>query len=59
MTTSLYVMGEMTDTEKVIVDVGTGYYVEKVCRNLHIRSYKSRAIQLVLGKVADFDLLES
>lgn len=26
---SLYAMGEMEETEKVIVDIGTGYYVEK------------------------------
>ena len=30
LTTSLYVPGTLADTEKVIVDVGTGFYVEKV-----------------------------
>ncbi|KAI9840140.1 MAG: subunit of tubulin prefoldin [Sclerophora amabilis] len=29
LTTSLYVPGTIADTEKVIVDVGTGFYVEK------------------------------
>ncbi|THV46753.1 hypothetical protein BGAL_0362g00030 [Botrytis galanthina] len=29
LTTSLYVPGELADTENVIVDVGTGFYVEK------------------------------
>lgn len=29
MTQSLYVPGEITDVDKVLVDVGTGYYVEK------------------------------
>ncbi|KAM3074105.1 subunit of tubulin prefoldin [Clarireedia jacksonii] len=29
LTTSLYVPGKLADTEKVIVDVGTGFYVEK------------------------------
>ncbi|RIA97648.1 Prefoldin-domain-containing protein [Glomus cerebriforme] len=29
LTQSLYVSGELVDTDKVIVDVGTGYYVEK------------------------------
>ncbi|RPA77957.1 Prefoldin alpha subunit, partial [Ascobolus immersus RN42] len=29
LTTSLYVPGKLADTEKVLVDVGTGYYVEK------------------------------
>ena len=30
LTTSLYVPGTLADTENVIVDVGTGFYVEKV-----------------------------
>ncbi|CZR61113.1 probable prefoldin subunit 5 [Phialocephala subalpina] len=29
LTTSLYVPGKLADTEHVIVDVGTGFYVEK------------------------------
>lgn len=29
LTTSLYIPGKLADTEKVLVDVGTGYYVEK------------------------------
>jgi len=29
LTSSLYVPGKLSDTENVIVDVGTGYYVEK------------------------------
>jgi prefoldin alpha subunit len=29
LTSSLYVPGTLTDTENVIVDVGTGFYVEK------------------------------
>jgi len=29
LTTSLYVPGKLADTEKVLVDVGTGFYVEK------------------------------
>lgn len=32
LTTSLYVPGKLADTENVIVDVGTGFYVEKVSR---------------------------
>lgn len=31
LTSSLYVKGKMADREKVLVDVGTGFYVEKVC----------------------------
>lgn len=30
LTNSLYVKGKVADREKVIVDVGTGFYVEKV-----------------------------
>lgn len=30
LTSSLYVKGKMADREKVLVDVGTGFYVEKV-----------------------------
>ena len=30
LTTSLYVPGTLADKENVIVDVGTGFYVEKV-----------------------------
>jgi prefoldin alpha subunit len=30
LTTSLYVKGRLVDREKVLVDVGTGYFVEKV-----------------------------
>ena len=29
LTSSLYVPGRLSDPEKVIVDVGTGYFVEK------------------------------
>jgi hypothetical protein len=31
LTTSLYVPGTLADKENVIVDVGTGFYIEKVC----------------------------
>jgi hypothetical protein len=34
LTTSLYVPGTLADTNNVIVDVGTGFYVEKVGRDL-------------------------
>ena len=30
MTSSLYVPGTLADLDRVIVDVGTGFYVEKV-----------------------------
>jgi prefoldin alpha subunit len=31
LTNSLYVPGKLSDPEHVIVDVGTGYYIRKVC----------------------------
>lgn len=34
LTNSLYVPGKLSDAENVIVDVGTGYYVKKVCLTL-------------------------
>lgn len=30
LTSSLYIPGRIKDTENVLVDVGTGYFVEKV-----------------------------
>lgn len=30
LTNSLYVPGELVDVQNIILDVGTGYYVEKV-----------------------------
>ncbi len=30
LTTSLYVPGKLADRQNVIVDIGTGFYVEKV-----------------------------
>ena len=30
LTSSLYVPGRLSDTETVVVDIGTGYYVKKV-----------------------------
>lgn len=41
LTSSLYVPGKIKDTENVIVDIGTGYFVEKV-RSLvppHLHDY--------------------
>ena len=29
LTGSMYVPGKLSDTEKVVVEIGTGYYVEK------------------------------
>ncbi|EER27962.1 Prefoldin subunit domain containing protein [Coccidioides posadasii C735 delta SOWgp] len=44
LTNSLYVKGQLADREKVIVDVGTGFYVEKST---------SKAIEFYNGKVEE------
>ena len=31
LTSSLYVPGQLSETDKVMVDIGTGYYVEVGC----------------------------
>jgi len=37
LTTSLYVPGTLADAENVIVDVGTGFYVEKVRQSTQVQ----------------------
>ena len=44
LTQSLYVPGELADTEHVLVDIGTGYFVEVrvvrmvcICRRWHVQ----------------------
>ncbi|KAF7507146.1 hypothetical protein GJ744_010959 [Endocarpon pusillum] len=44
LTTSLYVPGKLADRQKVIVDIGTGFYVEKTTKD---------AIKFYNGKVED------
>lgn len=45
LTNSLYIPGKLCDVENVIVDVGTGYYVQKVrscavaCSNADLTFY--------------------
>ena len=41
LTNSLYVPGKLSDTEHVIVDIGTGYYVKKVI-TYQLASYSCR-----------------
>ena len=44
LTSSLYVPGQLSETDKVMVDIGTGYYVEVGCvappfgRRVRVRS---------------------
>jgi prefoldin alpha subunit len=39
LTSSLYVPGSLADTENVIVDVGTGFYVEKVGGDIEAKMF--------------------
>ena len=48
LTSSLYVKGSLADREKVLVDVGTGFYVEKV--GCLTRFYRAGFGKLVVGK---------
>ena len=38
----MYVPGKLHDVEHVLIDVGTGYYVEKVSGNNHMDTPLSR-----------------
>ncbi|KAK2611289.1 hypothetical protein N8I77_004644 [Diaporthe amygdali] len=60
LTNSLYVKGNISSPDRVLVDVGTGFYVEKVCLQTHRLGFFSDTIQNVKsaaefyeGKVKD------
>lgn len=57
LTSSLYVKGRLTDREKVLVDVGTGFYVEKVCLSW-TRDSGIRTLSYLLGADGRFDANE-
>ncbi len=52
LTSSLYVKGRLADREHVLVDVGTGYYVEKVGWKKYTYLYLG-----IRGLVADYYFL--
>ncbi|KAG8215850.1 Prefoldin subunit-domain-containing protein [Butyriboletus roseoflavus] len=47
LTNSLYVPGKLTDTEHVIVDVGTGYYVKKVQTRAEATKYYKAKVEFI------------
>ncbi|KAI5780546.1 Prefoldin subunit-domain-containing protein [Geopyxis carbonaria] len=53
LTTSLYVPGKLTDTEHVLVDVGTGYYVEKDIKDA-TKFYEGK-VELLGKNLADLE----
>ncbi|KAI9003069.1 subunit of tubulin prefoldin [Gaertneriomyces sp. JEL0708] len=50
LTTSLYVPGKLSDVEKVIVDVGTGYYIEQAVPDA--KNYYTRKVDFLKGNLA-------
>ncbi|KAK2002874.1 prefoldin [Colletotrichum falcatum] len=55
LTNSLYVRGELSDPKHVIVDIGTGFYVEKDTESAE-RFYEAKVRQL-LNSVQDLELI--
>lgn len=53
LTTSLYVPGKLRDREHVIVDVGTGYYVEKTTEDA--KDFYSRKIDDLTGNLKELE----
>eukprot|EP01134_Creolimax_fragrantissima_P008135 CFRG8135T1 len=49
MTKSLYVPGKLADVEKVVVDIGTGYYVEKSIADAS--AYYDRRLEYMQGNI--------
>ncbi|KAF4775154.1 prefoldin [Colletotrichum scovillei] len=55
LTNSLYVRGELSDPKHVIVDVGTGFYVEKDTESAE-RFYEAK-IQNLMNNIQDLELI--
>ncbi|KAI8922249.1 Prefoldin-domain-containing protein [Powellomyces hirtus] len=49
LTSSLYVPGELADSENVIMDIGTGYYIEKPVADA--KDYYKRKMEFVKGNL--------
>merc|ERR1712179_825309 len=61
LTGSMYVPGQLTDPEKVIVDIGTGYYVEKDVKYVTEQMEKVQSIGNEKNKVREvvMDVMET
>lgn len=53
LTNSLYVQGTVDNVQSLIVDVGTGYYIEKSAQEA--QDFLGRKIELVKGKLAELE----
>ncbi|KAK1724541.1 prefoldin [Colletotrichum acutatum] len=55
LTNSLYVRGELSDPKHVIVDVGTGFYVEKDTESAE-RFYEAK-VQNLMNNIQDLEVI--
>ena len=53
LTTSLYVPGQLSDVDHVLVDVGTGYYVEKTTADA-VKFYEAK-VEVLGGNLVDLE----
>lgn len=53
LTNSLYVPGRIESVEGLLVDVGTGYFIEK--SSAQAQEFLSRKIQMIAAKVQDLE----
>ncbi|KAL8795221.1 MAG: hypothetical protein Q9195_002232 [Heterodermia aff. obscurata] len=53
LTPSLYVPGKLASTKTVLVDIGTGFYVEKLTRNIRIIKTPAAARTFYSSKVEE------
>lgn len=51
----MYVPGHIQDTEKVVIDIGTGYYVEKDLDSA--KDYFKRKVEFVSEQIEKIDIL--
>jgi len=53
LTNSLYVPGRIDNVESLLVDVGTGYFIEK--SNAQTQEFLARRVKLVTNKLDDLE----
>lgn len=51
----MYVPGHIENTEKVVIDIGTGYYVEKDLESA--KDYFKRKVEFVSEQIEKIDIL--
>ncbi|KAG8458278.1 hypothetical protein KFE25_001570 [Diacronema lutheri] len=53
LTNSLYVPGKIDNVESLLVDVGTGYFIEK--SNTQAQEFLARKVQMVSSKIGELE----